>query len=188
LCVDEFGFEILQVSVIEAKLPLQCPVRYTLPLAEEVNNLIEESVKVHLVPSCLCRGESRPTTAHPQERGYVPYVPPMTGEGKHQVLGAQCAEEALPPRRAERAVAVRVCILQPSVSLLQTTSARFIQGVRYVPKHTIHKKPAKASNRLRLKARERLERDRLQAQQAAKALEQALSGTWASPQSWWRRS
>jgi hypothetical protein len=69
---------------------------------------------------------------------------------------------------------VRVCILQPSVSLLQTTSARFIQGVRYVPKHTIHKKPAKASNRLRLKARERLERDRLQAQQAAKALEQAL--------------
>jgi hypothetical protein len=36
------------------------------------------------------------------------------------------------------------------------------------------KKPAKASNRRRLKARERLERDRLQAQQAAKALAQAL--------------
>src|SRR6266487_4054098 len=36
------------------------------------------------------------------------------------------------------------------------------------------KKAAKASNRRRLKARERLERDRLQAQQAAKALEQAL--------------
>jgi hypothetical protein len=35
------------------------------------------------------------------------------------------------------------------------------------------KKPAKAGQRRRLNARERLERDRLQAQQAAKALEQA---------------
>jgi hypothetical protein len=36
------------------------------------------------------------------------------------------------------------------------------------------KKPAKASTRRHLKARERLERDCLQAQQAAQALEQAL--------------
>jgi hypothetical protein len=50
LGVDEFGFEIFQVSVIEAKLPLQCPVRHALTLAEEVNNLIENRVKVHWHP------------------------------------------------------------------------------------------------------------------------------------------
>ena len=51
LGVDEFGFEILQVGVIAAKLPLQGPIRHALPLAQQVHDLIEERVKVHRIPA-----------------------------------------------------------------------------------------------------------------------------------------
>ena len=54
------------------------------------------------------------------------------------------------------------------------TSARFIQGVPDVSKHTIRQKTRQSQTRRRLTARERLARDRRQAQQAAKALQQAL--------------
>jgi hypothetical protein len=49
-----------------------------------------------------------------------------------------------------------------------------MQEYTMIPSTRGAKKYAKASKRRRLKAQERLERDRRQAQQAAKALEQAL--------------
>jgi hypothetical protein len=66
LGVDEFGFEILEVGVIEAKLPLQSPIRHALTLAQEGNHLIEDRVKAHPAPTCLCRNDYRPTTAPPK--------------------------------------------------------------------------------------------------------------------------
>ena len=48
---------------------------------------------------------------HTLKRAYVLYVPPMTDEGKYDVLGARCTEEVGSPRRVGRAVAVRVYIL-----------------------------------------------------------------------------
>jgi len=51
------------------------------------------------------------------------------------------------------------------------------------------KKQAKARQRRRLQAHERLERDRRQAQRAAVALHQAIEERpWACQQTWWRRS
>jgi hypothetical protein len=96
LCVDEFGFEILQVGVIHAKLPLQCPVRRALPLAEEGNHLIENRVKVHLAPSCPCRGDSGPTTAHHQVSGDMLYISQMTGKGKPEVLESRSVISIFP--------------------------------------------------------------------------------------------
>ena len=49
------------------------------------------------------------------------------------------------------------------------------------------KKQAKARQRRRLQAHERLERDRRQAQRAAEALHQALEDL-GLPQTWWPRS
>jgi hypothetical protein len=51
LAVDEFLLERLQGLVIEVKLRLEGPVRHTLALTEEVDNMIKEGVKVHLVAS-----------------------------------------------------------------------------------------------------------------------------------------
>jgi hypothetical protein len=85
LGVDEFGFEILEVSVIEAKLPLQSPIRHALTLAQEGNHLIEDRVKVHPAPSCPYRGDHGPTTAPPHARGDVLYVSHIAGKGKQEV-------------------------------------------------------------------------------------------------------
>ena len=49
--VEEFVFEILEGGVIELKLSLECPVRHTLALAQEVHHVIKEGIKVHLVSS-----------------------------------------------------------------------------------------------------------------------------------------
>ena len=51
LDANQLNFQILQVVVIELKLALECPIGDPLPLTEEVKNLIEEGVKVHLVSS-----------------------------------------------------------------------------------------------------------------------------------------
>ena len=55
------------------------------------------------------------------------------------------------------------------------------------PSKRYAKKQAKARQRRRLTAHERLERDRRQAQRAAEALHQALEDL-GCPQTWWRRS
>src|SRR5262249_9126698 len=51
LRLNEFGFEVAEESLIQVKLPLQRPIRDALPVAEEVNDLIENRVKIHAPPS-----------------------------------------------------------------------------------------------------------------------------------------
>jgi hypothetical protein len=71
--VEEFVFEILEGGIIELKLPLECPVRHTLPLTEEVDDVIEDGIKVHLGPSCPCGDDAEPAAAHGQVRADMCY-------------------------------------------------------------------------------------------------------------------
>ena len=57
LRLDEFGFEITEESLIQVELPQQRPIRDALPVAQEVNDLIENRVKVHAPPSHACGGD-----------------------------------------------------------------------------------------------------------------------------------
>jgi hypothetical protein len=71
--VEEFVLEILEGGIIELKLPLECPVRHTLTLTEEVDDLIEEGIKVHLVASLGSPLPDRSSSAGaPHVRSYVP--------------------------------------------------------------------------------------------------------------------
>ena len=61
LALDEFDLQILQVRVIELKLPLERPIRQAAPLAQEGDHLIHDRDKVHPVsslpgarPPCAC--------------------------------------------------------------------------------------------------------------------------------------
>src|SRR5262249_40437018 len=61
---ETFVLAILEGGGIELKLPLECSGRHALPLAEEVDDLSEERVKVHLGPSCPCGAAAEPAEAH----------------------------------------------------------------------------------------------------------------------------
>jgi hypothetical protein len=63
LRLDEFGFEIAEESLIQAELPLQRPIRDALPVAQQVNNLIENCVKVHAPPSYASGGDCSSSAA-----------------------------------------------------------------------------------------------------------------------------
>ena len=161
LGVDEFGFEILEVGVIEAKLPLQSPIRHALTLAEEDNHLIEDRVKVHPAPSCPCRGDYGSTTASPHTRGDVLYVSHIAGKGKQEV---------------------RERVTHGHTATAQTLHRA--QAYSMTPSPRDANKHAKARQRQRLHARERLECDRLQTQMdcalladlEARAGDRSLSG------------
>src|SRR5215813_2615463 len=63
--VEEFVLEILEGSIIELKLPLQRSICHTLALAQEVNHVIKEGIKVHLVSSLGLPSQTRvPVLAH----------------------------------------------------------------------------------------------------------------------------
>jgi hypothetical protein len=47
LCVEEFVLEIIKGLLIQVKLALERPIRHTLALAQEIDNVIEEGVEVH---------------------------------------------------------------------------------------------------------------------------------------------
>jgi len=71
--VEEFVLEILEGGIIELKLPLECPVRHTLALTEQVDDLIEEGIKVHLVASLGSPLPDQSASAGaPHVRSYVP--------------------------------------------------------------------------------------------------------------------
>ena len=63
--VEEFVLEILEGGIIELKLPLQRSICHTLALAQEVNHVIKEGIKVHLVSSLGLPSQTRvPVLAH----------------------------------------------------------------------------------------------------------------------------
>jgi hypothetical protein len=83
--VEEFVLEILEGGIIELKLPLECPVRHTLALTEEVDDLIEEGIKVHMVAS---PGSPLPDQSASAGAPHVrSYVPQQGEKGKGQVWG-----------------------------------------------------------------------------------------------------
>jgi hypothetical protein len=45
--VQEFVLQIVQGLLIQLKLALECPIRHPLTLAQEIDDLIEEGIKVH---------------------------------------------------------------------------------------------------------------------------------------------
>jgi hypothetical protein len=47
LRVEEFVLEIIEGLLIQVKLALERPIRYTLTLAQEIDHVIEEGVEVH---------------------------------------------------------------------------------------------------------------------------------------------
>jgi hypothetical protein len=51
LCIEEFILEIIEGLLIQVKLALECPIRHTLALAQEIDNMIDKGVKVHRVSS-----------------------------------------------------------------------------------------------------------------------------------------
>jgi hypothetical protein len=66
--IEEFLFERLQGLIIQMKLDLECPTCHPLALVQEVNNLIEDGIKVHLGPSYPCGGDAGPKAAHGQTK------------------------------------------------------------------------------------------------------------------------
>src|SRR5262249_39819303 len=56
LCVEEFILEIIEGLLIQVKLALERPIRHTLALAQEIDNVIEEGVEVHPIFSARLKG------------------------------------------------------------------------------------------------------------------------------------
>jgi hypothetical protein len=54
LALDELGFQIFQIRVIEIELPLEGPIGQAPPALEHVYRLVEDLLKGHRPPS-LCR-------------------------------------------------------------------------------------------------------------------------------------
>jgi hypothetical protein len=68
LDANELNLQILQVVIIELKLAFKCSIRDPLALAQEIHDLIKDSIKVHLGPSCPYEGAVGPTAGHGQAR------------------------------------------------------------------------------------------------------------------------
>jgi hypothetical protein len=56
LRVEEFVLEVIEGLLIQVKLALERPIRHTLTLAQEIDNVIEESVEVHSIFSTRLKG------------------------------------------------------------------------------------------------------------------------------------
>src|SRR5262249_16688414 len=61
LGIEEFMSEIIESLLIQVKLALERPIRHTLTLAQEIDNMINKGVKVHRVSSArlYCNGTLR---------------------------------------------------------------------------------------------------------------------------------
>jgi hypothetical protein len=60
--LDDFNLQILKVRLVEAELSLEGPVGHTATVPEEVQNLIENLIKVHhspLSPAWMVRRRTR---------------------------------------------------------------------------------------------------------------------------------
>jgi hypothetical protein len=70
---NEFYLEVFEVSVIEAELALQSAIGDTATVAEQLNDLIDDLVKVHASPSpCVSlQGISRCYGSAYQNRGLI---------------------------------------------------------------------------------------------------------------------
>ena len=70
---NEFGLEVFEVGIIEAELALQSAIRDTATMAEQLNNLIDDLVKVHASPSpCVSlQGMSQSCGSAYQNRGLI---------------------------------------------------------------------------------------------------------------------
>jgi hypothetical protein len=118
LAVDEFLLERLQRLIIELKLHLERPVRHPLALTEEVNNLIEDGIQVHLLPSrgphCRRLAKTEPnlwtalcTTAGGERKGHSEDEPRQHGDAGHD----------------------RSSSIIPSISMFSSSTAHTVIGI-----------------------------------------------------------
>jgi hypothetical protein len=58
LALDELGFEVFQIVIVETELPFQSPIGHPAAAPEQVHDLVEQGIKVHrLLPMPMRRAE-----------------------------------------------------------------------------------------------------------------------------------
>jgi hypothetical protein len=75
LALDDFGFQIFQIRIVELELPLEGAIGQAPPALEHGYRLVEDLLKGHRIPS-LCRCGVRKTVyalARPLGRMYTAY-------------------------------------------------------------------------------------------------------------------
>ena len=72
---NEFCLEVFEVGIIEAELTLQSAIGDTATVAEQLNDLIDDLVKVHASPPCVSSGHVAVHGSAYQNRGLISSAP-----------------------------------------------------------------------------------------------------------------